>query len=271
GADRNLFKRIILESNGTEFFGYNAGSRLNFPQNAYPRITSGNWRRHGSISSNDICSFALEFEKVQSKRYGVFAEKGHSSFVHIKGNIPILAVACHATAHKREGKLKAQEFYTGAIGVILNSISGVHCLYTTYASEFDSNYCQQTELKEYIREVVKKHKIKFVLDIHGTGSYRKFDIYPGIGKAGEFLNGKNILMNNLERILHKNSIKLGGTDVFPAYRQHTVSRFVNSLLEIPAMQLEINQKYRDPQTDSLSFEKLTNTLADYLASVEKHI
>ncbi len=197
----------------------------------------------------------------------MFPDKDHCSFAHILGDKPILVVACHATAHKRQGKLKAQEFYTGAISVILNSLSGVHSLYTTYASEYDSNHCENTGLKKYIRELVNTHNIKFVLDIHGTGSYRKFDIYPGIGRTGEFLNGNINLFESLASIVHKYDMNLGGTDVFPAYRQHTVSRFVNTELGTAAMQIEINQNYRDPGKDPHRFNKLIKTLSDFLNSV----
>ncbi len=271
GVQDDLFERIVIESNESRFFAYNICSKLKSSVDSYSRIISGNWRPQRFISANDISSFALEFERAQSKRYTVFAEKDHSSFVHIKGDIPILVVASHATAHKRDGKLKAQEFYTGAISVILNSLSGVHCLYTIYASEQDSNYREQTELKQYIRQLARKYNIKFVLDIHGTGSYRKFDIYPGIGKTGEFLNGNSFLITNLETVLKRNNIKLGGTDIFPAYRQHTVSRFANSELGISSMQIEIKQDYRDPETDSHLFEELINSLADYIKSIDNKI
>jgi len=267
GVSQNLFERIIIESNGSKFFAYNICSKLKSSINSYSQIISGNWRQYHFSTANNISSFAINFEEAQSKRYRVFPASDINSFVHIKGDKPIIVVSSHATAHKREGKLKAQEFYTGAISVILNSISGVHSLYTIYASEFDSNYCETTELKEYIGELVSRYNIKFVLDIHGTGSYRKFDIYPGIGKADEFLNGNKSLITELEKVLNENNIKLGGTDVFPAYRQHTVSRFANSELGIAAMQIEINKKYRNPESNGYLFEKLINTLVEYVESV----
>ncbi len=271
GIEQNLFERIVLESNGLRFYSYNISEKLNSSKNTFSQIHSGNWRQYGSITHNNISSFAMNFERAQSTRYKEFPKRGIKDFVFIRGTVPILITSAHATAHKRKGKLKAQELYTGAINVLLNSISGVHSLYTIYASEIDSNYCRTTELKEYIREVVSRYDIKFVLDIHGTGSYRKFDIYPGIGNNGEFINGNRFLITELEKVLIKNSIKPGGTDVFPAYRQHTVSRFVNSELEIPAMQLEINKKYRDPESDGYLFENLIGTLVEYLANVSKSI
>ena len=268
GTKSDLFERKIIESSGEKFFTYKMGSKLENSRNSFSNISSGNWR-HKSITQENISKFAIYFEQAQSTRYRVFAPADASSFVHIKGDKPILVVFSHATAHMREGKLKSQEYYTGAIGVILNSISGVHSLYTTYASEFDSNYCESTRLKDYINEVVKKYHIKFVLDIHGTGSYRRFDIYPGIGKTGEFLNGNNTLLDSLENILKYNNLRQGGSDVFPAYRQHTVSRFANTNLAISSMQIEINYKLRDPENDSNSFEKLISVLAEYIESVGK--
>ena len=271
GVSENLFERIIIESNGLKFFAYNISGKLRSTKNSYSQISSGNWRQYHFSTANNISSFAINFEKAQSKRYRVFPASDFNSFVHIKGDKPILIVSSHATAHKREGKLKSQEIYTGAISVILNSVSGVHSLYTIYASQFDSNYCKTTELKEYIGKLVSRYNIKFVLDIHGTGSYRKFDIYPGIGKTDKFLNGNKSLLTELQKVLNENNIKLGGTDVFPAYRQHTVSRFANSELGIAAMQIEINKKYRDPESDSHLFDKLINVLVEYLKTVSRSI
>ncbi|NIS09384.1 MAG: hypothetical protein GWO07_11605 [Candidatus Dadabacteria bacterium] len=268
GTKIGIFEREIIESNGDKFFTYNMGSGLENSRNSFSTISSGNWR-HTYIKQNNISTFAIDFEQAQSTRYTEFAPADASSFVHIKGDIPILVVSSHATAHMRKGKLKSQEFYTGAIGVILNSLSGVHSIYTTYASEHDSNYSETTALKEFIRELVKTYNIKFVMDIHGTGSYRKFDIYPGIGKTGEFLNGNNALLDSLENLLKNNNLRQGGFDVFPAYKQHTVSRFVYTKLGIASMQLETNYKLRDPEFDSNSFEKLISFLTQYIESVGK--
>ena len=110
-----------------------------------------------------------------------------------------------------------------------------------------------------------------MIDIHGTGSYRKFDLYPGIGRNDEFINGHSFFISELERVLFNNSIRLGGRNVFPAYRQHTVSRFVNSGLGIPAMQIEINQRYRNPISDKILFEKLIHSLAGYIGNISKLI
>jgi gamma-glutamylcyclotransferase (GGCT)/AIG2-like uncharacterized protein YtfP len=271
GVDEYLFKRTELNLGEHIFYAYEIAPSLNKISDKFNIITSGNWRQNGSLSLTDSSTFAINFENIQSQRYRSFTENDFNTFIHIKGNRPLLIVSSHATCHIRKGKIKAQEQYTGAISVILNSLLGVHSLYTIYATELDSNYCRETSLKEYIRELVNLYNIKFVIDIHGTGIYRKFDLYPGIGKHGEFLNGKSFLISELERILLKNNISLGGTDVFPAYRQYTISRFVNSELGVPSMQIEINQKYRSPESDNHLFEKLIYSLAEYIESIKNSI
>ena len=271
GVDENLYSRIKLNHRGYEFYAYEISSKLNRTRDKLDIIKTGNWRQTGSVSHKSVSAFALNFESIQSARYDTFPESNLSEFVDLKGNIPILLVSPHATSHLRKGKIKIYEKFTGAINVILNSISGVHSLYTVYASPFDSNYYETTALKKRIREIVESCGIKFVMDIHGTGSYRKFDIYPGIGKEGEFVNRNEFLMSVLENVLKKYDIRLGGTHIFPAYRQHTVSRFVNSELGIPAMQIEINKKYREPDTDSHLFEKLIYSLNEFINIVRKYL
>lgn len=270
GVGQNLYKRIKLHSGGHDFYAYNISDGLMSQKSRLTEIKSGNWRQHSLSGNKDIEAFALNFEKVQSKRYRLFPDSGIKPFVHLEGNIPILLISTHATAHMRKGKLKSQELYTAAINAALNSTTGAHSIYTVYASEQDSNYCEQTDLKNLIADLIKRYKIRFVLDLHGTGSYRKFDIYPGIGKTGEFLCGHSFIIERLEQILKYNNLSTGDTDVFPAYRQHTVSRFVYSKLTTPAVQIEINKKLRDPENDPVLFLKLIESLGEYINYINKY-
>lgn len=270
GIGENLYKRINLHSDGHDFYAYNINDGLLSQSNSLTEIKSGNWRQHSLSGNKDIEAFSLNFEKVQSKRYRLFPDDDLKPFVHLEGNIPILLVSSHATAHMRKGKLKSQELYTAAINTVLNSTTGAHSIYTVYASEQDSNYCEQTDLKNLIADVIKKYKIRVVLDLHGTGSYRKFDIYPGIGKTDEFLCGHPFIIENLHEIMSYSNISIGSTDVFPAYRQHTVSRFIYSKLTTPAIQIEINKKLRDPENNPVLFLKLIESLGKYINIVSEY-
>ena len=271
GVSSSLYSRRILNRCGHNFYTYEMSSELYRLKERFNVVREGNWRRTGSLSHSSISEFASNFESSQSERYKKFPANSDAEFIYLKGEMPVLIVSAHATSHMRKGSMKVHEKYTAAINIILNALSGVHSLYTVYASEQDSNYYKDTKLKNCIRDTVSKQDIRFVLDIHGTGSYRKFGIYPGIGKNKEFLDGQEFMYTSLRDILLNHGITLGGTEVFPAYRQYTVSRFVYEQLGIPAMQVEINKKYREPETNSNLFEKLIYSLREYINGINRSI
>ncbi len=103
----------------------------------------------------------------------------------------------------------------------------------------------------------------------GTRVQRNKDIYPGIGNNREFLIGNGFYLHKLED--SANGLALGDLHVFPASNQMTVTKFVAQKLEIPAMQLEINERLRHPESNSNGFEKLVTFLTEYLYQIKTYI
>jgi hypothetical protein len=162
------------------------------------------------------------------------------------------------------GKLKRQEFYTGALAVLLHSVTGCHALYAGRLSSLDPNYTDESPFKAKLSEIAGRIGLEFLIDVHGTGSERPGDVFPGVGTNGEFLNGRPGSFGELGQAAQSNGISLGPTDVFPAARQMTVTRFAATKLSIPSMQLEINRNLRRPETEPGDFIKLVNFLKDFI-------
>jgi len=263
-VDTDLFKRAQLNHRGVDFYSYEAGSLLEdctVPQN---KITEGNWRRFSSLSFHDPISFALNFEDRQKYLYREAVSPNAEGSVYIRGEVPILVSAPHASVHERMGKLKRQEFYTGALSVLMHALSGCHTLYTNRLMKSDPNYYDDSSYKAKLAEIVKANEIKFLIDLHGTGSEREHDIYPGVGISKEFLLSNDNFMDELESEAALNDISVGSLDLFPAAKQMTVTKYAARELGVPSIQLEVNQRLRQPEKTPQEFIKLIKFLKDFI-------
>ncbi|MBI4228548.1 MAG: gamma-glutamylcyclotransferase [Deltaproteobacteria bacterium] len=268
GIENGLFKRKELEISGHHFFAYEAGGSLdNFLMDRY-RIKSGNWRLHGSIAKKDPIKFALDFENFSAKSYRELPLEGTMGSIHLRGEAPILVTAPHASAHLRMSKLKSQETFTGSLSVILHAMTGSHALYTHRASKIDPNFYDESSFKKKMARIVKSFGIRFVLDVHGTSTTKVGDVFPGVGFDNEFLVSNEVFIDKLIKCSKRFGIRLGGSKIFPASRQMTVTKFVARNLGIPAMQIEVNEKLRSPDILPQSFEKLVSFLVCFLSTVK---
>ena len=263
-VDSGLFKKVILKHNGEEFISYEAARLLKEYVKPINQVETGNWRRHSSLSFHDPLGFALNFEDRQKYLYRESLTSDSEGSIYIAGDVPLLVTAPHASVHKRMGKLKRQEFYTGALSVMLHCLTGCHALYTNRLMESDPNYYDDSTFKVRLSEIAKKNDIKCLVDLHGTGPEKKYDVYPGVGMDKEFLLEHTNCLNELERQASLNDISIGGLDVFPAAKQMTVTKFAARVLEVPSIQLEINRRLREPENRPDDFMKLVKFLKGFI-------
>jgi len=266
-VEANLFKRVKLSYVDTDFFSYESGDILKENHKHLNKIEGGNWRRYSSLSFHDPIKFAQNFEDRQKYLYREGVTPEASGLVYLKGEIPILVSAPHACVHKRMGKLKRQEFYTGALSVMLHSLSGCHTLYTNRLMEPDPNYYDDSPYKTKLSEIAKTNDIKCLIDLHGTGSEKAHDIYPGVGINKEFLLEQDNFLDELEHQASLNVISVGGLDVFPAAKQMTVTKYAARNLGIPSIQLEINHILREPEKTPVEFIKLVKFLRGFIENL----
>jgi len=266
-VDSGLFKKVILKHNGEEFISYEPGSLLEECVNPINQIETGSWRRYSSLCFNDPIGFGLKFEDRQKHLYREFSTSDSEGSIYIPGDLPVLVTAPHASVHKRMGKLKRQEFYTGALTVMLHSLTGCHALYSNRLMESDPNYYDDSPFKTRLSEIAKKNDIKYLIDLHGTSPERGDDIYPGAGVDKEFLLGQDNYLDELERAAALNEISIGGLDVFPAARQMTVTKYAARKLAVPSVQLEINRQLREPEKSPADFVKLVKFLKGFIENL----
>ncbi|KUO51971.1 MAG: hypothetical protein APF76_06985 [Desulfitibacter sp. BRH_c19] len=174
------------------------------------------------------------------------------------GSIPILITAPHAVRHIRKKRIKPSDQFTGAISVVLHNKTNAYCLAATKLYGGDPAFDKPCIFKEKIREIVTKHRIKFVIDIHGASGERPFDVDIGSMNGISFGERRNFV-EEIKNCFQQNDIKKITLDNFPALKQHTITRFVVEELNCSGIQLEINRKYR-------AFQNL-NSFAQLMASL----
>lgn len=261
GVESGLFNRVVLNHKGLNFYTYDAGSSLNSNPN---KLEEGSWRRHSSVSFHDPITFAQNFENRQRYLYREPGNADADGLIYIKGDIPLIVTAPHSSVHRRLGKLKRQEFYSAALSVMLHSLTGCHVLYTNRLMESDPNFYDESPFKKRLGEIVEANGVNCLVDLHGTGSEKKHDIYPGVGINNEFLLGQDIFLDELEAAALQNNIFIGGLDIFPAAKQMTVTKYAARKLEIPSIQVEINRRLREPEKTPEDFIRLIKFLRDFV-------
>ena len=258
-----IFERNTIKVNTESCYIYSLKDPR-IPGNFF-KIKPGSWLRYCSYIKNDPVTFALNFENAHKRYYRYITE---SSIITVPGTGGILVSAPHATNHIRLKKYKIFERYTAAVAVLMHSVLDTSSVYTNSVSMTDPNYYDESEFKRSLAEIAGVKKLDFVLDIHGTGEEREEDIYPGVGDSGEFLLGKDQIIDFLYKSADEYGLKCGSLGKFPAAKQQTVTKYCALNLGVPSMQLEINRKYRMPEKHPENFITLINFLKNFLSKIK---
>jgi len=205
---------------------------------------------------NDLKMDAIlnEIEKFELEKIN-YQELSGDYFDIIPGKIPILISAPHGARPYRNGKPRdvGEDEYTASISVMLGKLTGAHVIYVKNATKEDPNYYQGTKYKEAIKELVDKHEIKFIADIHGAANENDFKVDVGIIDEKDMNNCscpnfKDIIEESFKEITEAQggklfNIRFAGAGR-PKERIETVIRFAKDTCKIEAAQFEIRADYR---------------------------
>lgn len=189
--------------------------------------------------------------------------KQESPFRYFPGSLPVLVSAPHAVRHVRQKKIKMSDEFTGSLAYLLNQLTDCHVLALTKVYGGDPNVDFPCIYKDELTRICRESKIKFILDLHGAARDHEFDADLGT-------NGRKSLLGK-ERILDEvvNTFKNGGLtrvslDHFAASGQNTITAWSSRELGIPAIQAEINRKYRVPAQNPTAYCRLLAVLAEII-------
>jgi hypothetical protein len=181
----------------------------------------------------------IEFDQI---RYDV---ENPEYFGFIKGKIPVLISAPHGAKHfrRRWNRWKGEDEYTASLAIELARLTGAYVIYVKNKAPEDPNNDPVSRYKTAVAEAVRKYRIEFLLDLHGSAGDRPFKVDVGIisEKAGgtscsKFKKAVIEALSGFESpIFNKH---------FCAADANTLTYFARHQLGIEAAQVEINAHYR---------------------------
>lgn len=173
----------------------------------------------------------------------------NSCVVEKYGDLPILLSAPHAVKQIRAEKLKAHEFYTGAIVTCLAQDLGCACITKSSvnlnaANDDPNTDCPECAYKTAVKQFMQTHKVLLFVDIHGLSGQRDSVIDIGID------HGRNVndmtAVSRLQNAINQTFGADKGTidKYFSAFADNIMSKWVHNTFNITAIELEINGAYR---------------------------
>ncbi|MEW6727627.1 MAG: hypothetical protein ACOYU7_11100 [Bacillota bacterium] len=206
--------------------------------------------------------------KMEEELFGVNDYQGlpgEKSYVTLTGKVPVLVSAPHSVKHTRRSNTvpKEEDEYTGTLVRLLHELTSCHAIYAA-SSDLDANFYDDCPYKAGLGELVIKSNIKLVLDLHGASLWRDFAIDIGTCKGKSFLDKPHFLSLLQDALADEGIGDVHIEDTFSACGQATVTRFVSQELGVPALQLEINKRYRDPENHPEEFKSLVEALRKYI-------
>lgn len=207
-----------------------------------------------------IAEEAFAVEQVHFKKTKKRANpKKTAPFMVIEGKVPLLLSAPHSVRQVRDGKIRRSDENTGSLAYLLSRETGCHAVAVKKLYGGDPEWDEKCIYKERLRKLVEEGGIRLVIDLHGASRQSEFDIDLGT-MHGKSLLGNTTLLPTLKRCFHAEGILKITENAFPAETQHTVTRYCCEELGVPAVQLEINHRYRAPNRNATDYSRLFRAL-----------
>lgn len=214
-------------------------------------------------------TIALDYENRYSKNNYSGEELHEQCYSIKKGRIPILISSPHTVFQTRKDRLKEPEDFTGALGDIVQSITDCFYICSVRDDKEDPREITETEYKKALADLVAKNNIKYFIDLHGAALKRPFDVDLGTN-YGQLL--EDSISKSIITIFNQNGVnEVRLNELFKADKIQTLAFYSFNKLNIPSVQIEINKRFRKPETDIESFYKLVSSIIDivyYLNSLE---
>lgn len=188
--------------------------------------------------------------------------KQEEPFLFVSGELPVLVSAPHAVRYYSQKKIKMSDQFTGSIAYLLNKLTGCHALAVAKLYGGDPNADAPCLYKERISQICRREKVKFILDIHGAGRDREFDV-----DLGSINNERTLLVTERTlAVLEKNFRDFGINRISYNHSNatglNTITNYVTCEQGISAVKIEINKHYRVPAQNPQGFHRLLGALME---------
>lgn len=206
------------------------------------------------------CDFLRLINKIEDDLKNGLIEKDKGIMI-FQGEIPILLSAPHSVEQTREGKMKYGEGRTAPIVQLLHEKEGCFGAFKTMNFDDDANYDPENYYKNELINIVRKHNIKLLLDLHIMAPNREHNIDIGTGFGRNILH-RDDLLQVIRSNFELNSIDRVEVDfMFNAEFENTVCATVSRECEIPCFQFEMNWRLLDEKVEGNKFTNIINSIS----------
>lgn len=181
------------------------------------------------------------------------------------GNNNILISCPHGVSQIRLGKYKVSEIGALATSLYLQEKLDCFLIAKTKNNNDDANFDEKSMYKDSLFDLIKKHKIKYVIDFHGLAEHRDCDISLGI-HLGKNIETDQNLFDKLEKSLSSEFRVLVDKPFMAGLR--TISGSAkNQFPNIWTIQIEINCGITNRKENHVKYIKLLNILENWLKAI----
>jgi len=184
-------------------------------------------------------------------------------FRYFAGDLPVLLSAPHSVRHIRHKRIKPSDEFTGSIICMLNKLTGCHGLAVAKLYGGDPNFDDKCIYKDFLKNLTATANLRLIIDVHGASREHDFDIDIGTIK-GKSLLGRNRIQTLLKEAMEYYGINKISENRFSVSGQNTITAYASQNLGIPAVQLEINKRFRVPHQNPQDYCRVVGALSDLI-------
>lgn len=175
-----------------------------------------------------------------------------------EGPNPAIVTAAHAVRHRRTGAWKPSDRSTGPLALEVARLADCRALISTAPAYEDANYDDTSRFKDWLARLVRD-RAGLVLDIHGMKD-APADIV--MGTAGG-LTPAGLIETAIDAATRLGLMAVvAHTGHLGAARPTTITSYCLRELGVPAVQLELAPRLRDPDQDPDRFDRACRFVAE---------
>lgn len=208
----------------------------------------------------DILSWCLQFEKHLSDHYEQFPPHGEPDYQFLGGDLPVLVLSPHSTAHFNEAMFQEPEAFTGCMAAGLHRLVRCHSLLSYFCSPFDPVGHVKTPMVHAIADVVKTGQVGLIVCLLGSPWHESPGLVvqacgPEGGPQEEYASHLRLKLSALEPVAtstHDKAVEVLG-------------RFTSEALKVPMLLVRTHRRYRMPRLQPEPFEDVMALIAEFIA------
>jgi len=209
----------------------------------------------------------FDFKSYVKARKKFISSNKKKNFAILDGDGKIMFSTPHAVRQVRLGRQKLAEPNTLALALAVREKANVPLISKTACMDDDANFDLLCPYRHELKDYIKKHGIKYLIDIHSLAEFREQDINLGVN-FGFNIAPDEAMFDYISKEFSKKGFKVYVDQPFNGGAK-TISSFISKECGIWTMQLEINCKFLIKQENVQWLEKIISVLVDVVEKVNK--